>query len=391
MRLALFAMIAACGGGRSTPPLTATSVATLSEVHADQIVSQGDVTYALGAQLAIARGDTVTTLVPVDCGTPLCPARVWTSAAAIPALDGEGRWIVATRFDGTLWRVRLDGELEPIGPRFGITRELVRAVGSAGPTVAVLLDRALLVIDDGVHVTRYELDERATSIAVAHDRIALAGPRSVALWNLATATRRTFAIADGVAAFLDADGTAPRLVVRSPRGVWVGRGEALEPLGLAPVAAAVVAGPHLWLERGKRLYVVTDGVAEPAPAATPIETTIATAGDEPMFGTPEGDIWIGDHGPRRYTLDAITGHPGWRTTIQPIFQRVCAHCHLPGGAADIDLSTSLAWTREHDEIVRRVLVTRTMPPAGTVLTDADRATLTSWGRSPLTKLDRPKR
>ena len=381
MRLALLALftllvlIAACGGGRSTLPLTATPIATLADVHADQIVSQGDVTYALGAQLAIARGDTVTTLVPVDCGTPRCPARVWTSAASIPALDGDGRWIVATRFDGTLWRVRLDGELEAIGSRFGIAREPFRAVASAGSTVAVLLDHALLVIADGVHVTRYTLDEGATSVAVARDQVALASRRSVSLWNLATSTRRTFAIADGDAAFLDAEGKAPRLVIRSPRGLWLEHGAALDLLDLGTVATYAIAGARLWFERDRRLYVVT----EVTPFATPVTTTIATAGDQPMFGTPDGDVWVGDNGLRRYTLGATTGDPSWTAKIQPIFRRVCAHCHLPGGSADIDLSTSAAWTREHDEIMRRVLVTRTMPPAGTVLPDDDRATLSSWG------------
>ena len=382
MRLGIFVMIAACGSGRSTLPLTATPVATLAEVHADQIVSQGDVTYALGAQIAIARGDTVTALVPVDCGTPSCPARVWTTATSIPALDGDGRWIVAARFDGTLWRVRLDGELEAIGSRFGITREPVRAVASAGSTVAVLLDHALLVIGDGSHVTRYDLDQQATSIAVAQDRIALASTRSVSLWNLATTTRRTFAIADGHAAFLDAEGKTPRLVVHSSRGLWLERGGALEPLALGMVAASAIAGARLWFERGTRLYVVAE--------AAPIATTIATADNEPLFGTPEGDVWVGHHGFRRYTLGAPTGDPSWNAKIQPIFQRVCAHCHLPGGDADIDLSSSAAWTREHDEIVRRVLVTRTMPPAGTVLTDDERSTLSTWsarGRSPPTKLE----
>jgi len=366
----LFLLLVACGGGRGTLPLPAAPVSTLAEVHADQVVTQGDVTYALGAQLAIARGGNVTTLVPVDCGTPTCPARVWTSAAAIPALDGDGRWIVATRFDGTLWRIRLDGELEAIGTRFGITREPVRAVASAGSTVAVLLDRALLVTGDGVHLTRYDLDGTQASLAVAQDRIALASSHAISLWNLETTTRRTFVIDHARAAFLDADGKSPRLVASSSRGIWIEHGSTLEPLEIGSVAASAVAGARLWLEVGKRLYVVTE--------TTPLDTTVASAGNEPMFGTPNGDVWVGDHGLHRYSLGTSTGDSTWTAKIQPIFQRVCAHCHLPGGDADIDLSTSASWKLEHDEIMRRVLVTKTMPPAGTVLTDDDRATLTSW-------------
>ncbi|MGE5181480.1 MAG: c-type cytochrome, partial [Acidobacteriota bacterium] len=71
----------------------------------------------------------------------------------------------------------------------------------------------------------------------------------------------------------------------------------------------------------------------------------------------------------------------WQAQIAPVFQRVCAHCHLPGGEAGIDLSTAAAWASERAEIVRRVLETRTMPPAGTELTDADRAALEHWASS----------
>jgi mono/diheme cytochrome c family protein len=64
--------------------------------------------------------------------------------------------------------------------------------------------------------------------------------------------------------------------------------------------------------------------------------------------------------------------------VAPVFQRVCAHCHLPGGDAGLDLSTPAAWAAERIEIERRVLVTRTMPPAGTELPDADRDSLAGW-------------
>ncbi len=370
MRLALLCLLAACGGARGTAPLGVAPVAALADIHADQVVTQGDVTYALGAQLAIARGTNITVLVPVDCGTPTCPAQVWTSAAAIPALDGDGRWVVAVRFDGTLWRIRLDGELEAIGSRFGIARERVLAVSGAGSIVGVLLEHALLVTTDGVHLTRFELDGSHHSLAVAHDRIALASDHAIALWDLGANTRRSFAIEAGRPAFLAADSTAPRLVVSAPHGIWLEHGSTLEPLEVGAGAASAVAGARLWLELGKRLYVVTD--------TTPLDTSAASAGNEPLFGTPNGDVWVGDHGLRRYALGASTGDPIWTAKIQPIFQRVCAHCHLPGGDADIDLSTAAAWDLEHDELVRRVLVTKTMPPAGTVLSDGDRLTLAAW-------------
>ena len=364
----IFLALVACAG-HAPPPVSAGPVATIADTKADQVISQGDITYALGRDLTIIRNNNVTTRVPGDCPSP-CPAQLWTSAAAIPALDGDGRWIVATRFDGTLWRIRLDGALEPIGSRFGLTKDPVRAVGGAGTTVAVLLDRGLIVTGDGVHVTRYELATPYDRLAVAQDRVALANAHAVDVWDLAAGQQRSFAVDTGRPAFLDADGKTSQLVVASPHGVWLERAGELEPVAVANVAAVAVAGAKLWLEVGKRLYLASDREVH--------DTTIASAGNEPMFGAPNGDVWVGAAGLRRYALGATTGDPMWAARIQPIFTRVCAHCHLPGGDAGVDLSTPGAWSAEHDEIVRRVLVTRTMPPAGTVLDDADRTTLAQW-------------
>jgi cbb3-type cytochrome c oxidase subunit III len=363
MRWALMVLIAC--GGRAPPPLAASPVMALATVRADQVVTQGDVTYALGAQLAIARGETVTTLVPVDCGAP-CPAKIWTSAAAIPALDGDGHWIVATRFDGTLWRIRLDGELEAIAARFGV-REPVRAIAGAGTTVAVLLEHAVLVTGDGHHLTRYELDAPKTTLAVAQDRLALGDAHAIDVWDLAANRRRSFAVDGARVGFLDPDAKTSRLVAITPHAVWLERDGELHALDAGPVAAVAIAGGRLWLEVGKRLFIARD--------ATLLDTTIASAGDEPLFGAPNGDVWVGGAPLRRYALGAAGGDPIWRAQVQPIFVKVCAHCHLPGGDADIDLSTAPAWTAEHDELVRRVITTRTMPPAGTTLDPADRATL----------------
>ncbi|MEO6776960.1 MAG: cytochrome c [Kofleriaceae bacterium] len=360
--------------GHAPPPLAAGPIATLADTRADQVVSQGDITYALGHDLTILRGDVVITRVPADCPAP-CPATLWTSAASIPALDGDGQWIVATRFDGTLWRVRIDGTLEPIGARFGLADEAVRAVAGAGTTIAVLLDRAVLVTTDGIHVTRYVLATPRDRLAVARDRVALAGARGVEVWDLAANQRSTFAVAGARPGFLDADAKGARLVVVSPRGVWLERAGELQPLAVANVGAIAIAGAKLWLEVGKRLYLAGEqrGV---------VGTTVATAAGEPMFGTPNGDVWVGASGLRRYSLDARGRDPAWDARVQPIFARVCAHCHLPGGDAGVDLSTPASWAGEHDELVRRVLVTRTMPPAGTVLDGADRSALAAYLHAP---------
>src|SRR5439155_23435796 len=92
-----------------------------------------------------------------------------------------------------------------------------------------------------------------------------------------------------------------------------------------------------------------------------------------------GDAWLATlHGLVRVSPGGTHDDPMWQAQVAPVFQRVCSHCHLPGGDAGIDLSTPGSWIAERDEISRRVLVTRTMPPAGTDLSDADRAALATW-------------
>jgi mono/diheme cytochrome c family protein len=91
-------------------------------------------------------------------------------------------------------------------------------------------------------------------------------------------------------------------------------------------------------------------------------------------------VWVEDAADHatRYTLDMPSDDRAWHEAVEPIFQRVCASCHLPGGDADLDLSTPGAWAFRRAEIVQRVLVERTMPPAGTDITDAERKALDSW-------------
>jgi mono/diheme cytochrome c family protein len=116
--------------------------------------------------------------------------------------------------------------------------------------------------------------------------------------------------------------------------------------------------------------------------------TNADPGAGSLYGSPSGDVWfnkIAGSDQRtgialeRYSLDRPED-PRWQSEVAPVFERVCSHCHLPGGSADIDLSTPALWRDNRDELLRRVVVTRTMPPAGSDLTDAERAALEAWLR-----------
>ena len=119
-----------------------------------------------------------------------------------------------------------------------------------------------------------------------------------------------------------------------------------------------------------------------------------------IFGSPSGDVWVASPGKlARYSAElpppgagagAVAGAPpspggaiaavatSWQIHVAPVFARVCAHCHLPDGSSGVDLSTPAAWGDERAEIRKRVIATKTMPPAGTAMADADRAAIASW-------------
>ena len=308
--------------------------------------------------------------------TAPCPARVWTSAASIPALDGDGRWIVATRFDDTLWRVRLDGELEPIGSRFGLTARITsaRSPAPARPSRVLLDSRACSSTER--RRPRHALRPRGAA-RIARGR---AGSRRARERSrdrgLGPRGERSAAFAvDERAPGVPRRRSQDRRGSSSPRRTACGSSTPTS----SSRSTSRTSPPPRSPARGCGSRSASASTSSATRRA--LDTTVASAGDEPMFGAPNGDVWVGANGLRRYALGGGARRSDVaRTGRSPIFERVCAHCHLPGGDAGVDLSTAASWTAEHDELVRRVVITRTMPPAGTDLDDADRATLCGVAR-----------
>ena len=348
-------LVAACAHAAPTHSARLADAPAVALGGVEQIAELGDAVYAFAPrQIAIVRGGTVVANVPA-------PILHWASATTIPALDGEGRWVVATDGDGTIYRVRATGELEALA-QLGHGR-----VAAAATTIGVVDSDSLGVSTDGLHLDRYQ---QSGVLAVGLNRLALADATGVEIWDLAHNTRRRWPIA-GVPAFLDAE-RAPRLVIAARDAVYVEQGDALDRLSVGS-PSAIVAGGKLWVASASTLYAF-DG-AFLVPTSTPVP-----AGAK-LFGARDGAIWIADGAHlTNHMLEARADDHGWSASIEPVFQRVCAHCHLPGGSADLDLSTATAWQAERGEIDRRVLVTRTMPPAGTELSDADRAAIAHWLR-----------
>jgi mono/diheme cytochrome c family protein len=318
-------------------------------------------------RITIARGGASAVSVPP-------PEGAWAEAVATPALDRAGpadaaaRWVVARTTGGGLWRITATGEVEPVDDRLGLPPR-ARALGADGDTLAIAFDDALAVLRDRAHVTRYPLAPAPgpARLAVGRDRIALVRGGQLAVWDLAAQARVAYPVPDALAAGF----AGGALVVATPAALW--REDAGQLRRLAPPAALrglAIAGSRVWITTARGAFVLDGDRFVPAAAAA--------AAAVHLVGLPGGDL-VAAGTPQIARLSLGGGDdPRWRAEIKPIIDRVCLRCHGPGGSAGLDLSTLTAWRADRGELVRRVVETRTMPPAGTALTDADRRTLARW-------------
>lgn len=352
--IALFA----CGGTAKPAAVPATTTKLPAEVgEVVAIAEVGDATVVLDHQHAfVVRGGALVASVPAPHG--------WRGGATVAALDGEGSWAVGVADDGRLYRITLAGDLEDITDRFKLAS--VRAIAAAGTTTAFSLGDGIAVSADGVHELRAKL-ATPSAIAASRGRIAMIGTRGIDVWNVPKAESRTYPIAARSVAWIGG-----RLAAATASAVYVEDAGALHAVAVpGAIASIAAAGPRLWILTSAGLYAL-DGILLR-------RATVDVPHGAHLFASTGGDAWLATRGSvTRASLDIATDDPAWRAQIQPVFARVCAHCHLPGGSAGIDLSTAASWHADHDELVRRVVVTRTMPPAGTDLGAADRDALAAW-------------
>jgi hypothetical protein len=361
VRRALLVALVACGAARTARPITLVREAL---PVTGLVVELADTTFVFDHRtVTVLRGGAVA--ARAEAPFP------WRAATTIAAPDGNGRWVVGTTSDGELWHVTPSAEIEAERDRLGLADTPVTLVDAAGSTIAALLANGIAVSTDGVHMARVDLDHPHALVA-ARGRLAIATLASVEVWDLVHSSRVTYPIGSAILAFTDADRETSRLAVASGRRLYLEVAGSLHRIDCpATIRALAPAGSRLWV-LADRLYLIQDDRL----VATDADTSGAVV---ELHGSRTGDVWVGHAGQlARYSLGHPDDDPTWRTQVAPVFQRVCSHCHLPGGSADIDLSTPATWRTEHDEIVRRVIVTRTMPPAGTDLGDADRHALETW-------------
>jgi mono/diheme cytochrome c family protein len=303
-------------------------------------------------------------------------ARPWRKAALIPAADGRGSWAVGLDRDGALWRVRPGGGLEAISDRYGLSGAAVADLAPAGGRLVAFLLPGAVAIADGRRVLRFSAPQ-VRALAAGGRTAALLFPARVDLLDLAPLQdgktdrprRLEYPIARARAIAVDARGV---LFVATDRAVY--QAAADRELRLVYEGRRIEwmagAGTRLWLADEGQVLVADDGPPRPVAAR-------ATAAG---VGAGDGALWLLDGGaPVRLVPDRTSAAEArWEESIRPLFTRACADCHRPDGRSGVDLSSAGAWLASREEILQRVVVARTMPPAGRGLSEDDRAAVRRW-------------
>jgi len=309
--------------------------------------------------------------------------HAWTNAATIPSIDGTSQWIVATDKSGNLYYLRNLQNFEAVSDRYGFGKSHVRdaalvSQGGGKTLVGFALDNEM-AIADGAQVTRFvgasftDFSAGGSFVAgVAHDEIDVVDVEKKSL--------QRYPLPGAAYAAVTSDGKLYAATSRAIYGAKSGTLTLLYEADDPTIHGLVASGTHVWFADGDELGAIDDGVlSETTSKAIPADAKIASS--------PSGDIWVmsGSKLERFARIEVAapnTSHAGtmltWDSTIQPVFARSCATCHLPGGVSGTDLSTASAWNAERDAIHDRVVVKQTMPPSGHPLAAADRAAIGAW-------------
>lgn len=309
----------------------------------------------------------------------------WTQAAAIPAPDGNGSWIVAIDGNGRLHRMRGRSVLEDVSARWGLSQARVLDVASMG------LGRVIFAVDQGAssHAVALADGDRVARIDLPFTRVVGGGGRAAGLGDVAAETPllralrpsrdvdETWSLRDAELVAMDGSG---RLYAATPRAVYreddSGRLHEVFEATVGPIHGLAASDGRVWFAEGAELGIVEhDRVAATTGANVDAKAK--------LVASPTGDVWaIGASGAlTRY--GTVRAASAWQASIAPIQARVCGGCHGPNGSAGVDLSSAARWDGKRAAITKRVLEEKSMPPPGADLTDDERRAIAAWA-----KLDR---
>jgi len=297
----------------------------------------------------------------------------WVDAQAIRGADGAPRWIVGVDGRGHLHYLRGMSSFEDVSARYGLDGRRVLGVAMLDRArVGFLLDQEIAVAD-GRRVVRYGAPSLVTLLGGGGYGAGV-GTSAITLFD-AKMTARAFPLPGVTGAAVGPDG---RLFATTQRALYAstehGDLALVYDAGEETLHGLVVSGDHVWFADGTELGVV-DGerVAE--------TSGVHVAPDARLASSPSGDVWVLSSGVlQRFARTEPETALGvtWSATLAPIFARSCSSCHLPGGASGVDLSTAEGWQSERGAIHARVVASKTMPPEGHPLPDADRAVIQAW-------------
>jgi mono/diheme cytochrome c family protein len=297
----------------------------------------------------------------------------WVEARILRGADGAPRWIVGIDGKGRLYYLRALGSFEDVSARFGLEGRAVRGAAMLDPTrVGFLLDGEVAVAHAG-RVERFAIPPLSTLSGAAGLGAGVA-PGAVLVFD-ATMTAHAFALPGVTRAVVGPDG---RVYATTPRALYAstehGDLQLVYDADRDSLHGLAVSGEHVWFADGPELGVVEgDHVAETTGAGLALDARLAPS--------PGGDVWVlAGSGLVRFARAEATPSlaSAWSSQLAPIFARACSGCHLPNGVSGTDLSTAEGWQSERAEIADRVVKSRTMPPEGHALSDADRAAIGAW-------------
>lgn len=297
----------------------------------------------------------------------------WRAAAVVPALDLPESWLLGITRQGLIYRLRSHVALEEVTARYALAGRPVREVVALSPTLTAFALGDQVAVADAKNVSFYDI--AAGGLAGASGRLAAfddAGVIELDFTNPQGVTMARLPLAEVVAVAFDIS-AQQSLVAATAAALYVEQDGALlkafDAPADSPITGLAGSGSGVWVALGSELALFRGSQLLHGPVGKVPENGRLT-------GSPSGDVWLLG-GPQLVRLgEKAAGGADenrWRRTMLPIFQRLCRMCHLPGGSANLDLSTYGQWSLRRDRIQRRLVEQQPtpMPPAtvGSLTTD----------------------
>ena len=259
----------------------------------------------------------------------------------IPAGDLAGQWLVGVDGKGHLRRLRDRAVLEDVSDRYGLRSGVISDLAAADVATATVfaLENELAVADGK---TSFAIQSSCGTCKAAADE----------WWAFPTAPRlrSSRAVASSKRFGLPQAAVATVIDNGGPGGDCDQRLRCIA----SRVASWARRSMCFMCRRMRRFWVWRSRAARCGyrwampwrfgQRCDPKSPPLALPADAKLFGSPTGDVWVLSSGMlRRFGEDSGGGadEEVWRQTVQPVFTRLCALCHMPGqrqpGSVDVQI------------------------------------------------------